>query len=571
MGDTDPTIPSVSGTDDLLGLKLGDYQVEELIAQGGMGLVYRARHPLLGKKAAVKVLREKYAHDQQQIDQFLKEAQAISAIHHRGIIDVINFGHLADGRQFMVMEFLDGETLEAVLQRDAPLPAARALPIIDEVLDALSAAHKVGVVHRDLKPSNVFMALQSNGIRYAKLVDFGLARRAQLSDSELSAPTAKASVVAGTPEYIAPEQARGYQVTPRSDLYSLGVMLFEMVTGRLPYAAPTVMGLLQAHAYSPIPRASTVEPSVPPDVDELIATLMAKDPEARPRSADVVRQEVARSLKRLKDASTHMVAVPRRPSSPTDNPFGLEDTVRRSVDLVTPGPLPAPAETLETDVSGPRSSALSGSVTAPAGGPLRVPVLVVVGAVLVLGGATVLAIRAASPGADAPLLSRRAPDRVPPRLPELPPPALPPLPAAPAAPSRAETAPAVPGASPAGPARPAQPQAARAPARPVAPPDAAEARPARVPRPPPEIPPACAAVDRRALLTREVSNARQRLESRVAASERPDGLDTEAALVKLSDVAKKSTDLLSRVDKVETPEDCARVLAMVQLWERAFR
>src|SRR5205823_3450340 len=129
---------------------------------------------------------------------------------------------LPDGRQYMVMEFLDGETLEAVMQREGALTPARALAIVEELLDALSAAHKVGVVHRDLKPANVYIALQSNGSRYVKLVDFGLARRASVAD--LNRGSGKASVMAGTPEYFSPEQARGLAATPRTDLYCLGVM-----------------------------------------------------------------------------------------------------------------------------------------------------------------------------------------------------------------------------------------------------------------------------------------------------------------------------------------------------------
>jgi serine/threonine protein kinase len=315
MSDTAPIPPPLRPTprDPILGMKLGDYVVESLAASGGMGLVYRAKHPLLGKQAAVKVLREEYARDDEQISRFLKEAQAISAIHHRGIIDVHNFGHLPDGRQYMVMEFLDGETLEAVLLRDAPLPPVRALPILDEVLDALSAAHKVGVVHRDLKPSNVFITKESNGTRYAKLVDFGLAKQTPVTEA-LAGREAKASLVAGTPEYISPEQARGLVATGQTDLYCFGVMAFEVLTGKLPFAqATTVDALLQAHVNEAAPRMSTLRVDIPEALDELVAQCLEKDPEARPQSADVVRQVIGRVMKQLKEESTRQAMVPLPP------------------------------------------------------------------------------------------------------------------------------------------------------------------------------------------------------------------------------------------------------------------
>ena len=315
MSDTVPVPPPLRPTarDPILGMKLGDYVVESLAASGGMGLVYRAKHPILGKQVAVKVLREEYARDDEQISRFLKEAQAISAIHHRGIIDVHNFGHLPDGRQYMVMEFLEGETLEAVLLRDAPLPAVRALPIFDEVLDALSAAHKVGVVHRDLKPSNVFITKESNGTRYAKLVDFGLAKQTPVTEA-LAGREAKASLVAGTPEYISPEQAQGLMATPQTDLYCFGVMAFEVLTGKLPFAsATTVDALLKAHVNDTAPRMSTLRVDIPEAMDELIAQCLEKDPEARPQSADVVRQVIGRVMKQLKEESTRQAMVPLPP------------------------------------------------------------------------------------------------------------------------------------------------------------------------------------------------------------------------------------------------------------------
>lgn len=307
-----PLVPT-GAPQEIIGLKLGDYVVEAEVAQGGMGIVYRAVHPLIGRQVAVKVLKPETAYDPEQAARFLLEAKALSAIKHRGIIDIISFGQVPDGRQYMVMEFLHGEPLEAMLHREGPLTPARALGLVDEMLDALTAAHGVGVVHRDLKPSNVFMAEQSNGTRYVKLVDFGLARQASLSDL-FSRSGDKASVMAGTPEYLSPEQAMGLTATPKSDLYSLGVLLFEMVTGTLPFQNKSVAELVEAHVKQKAPRAMTRVANLPPDVDDLIASLVEKDPNERPESAEAVRHTVQRIVRQLRDESTFIAtrATPSR-------------------------------------------------------------------------------------------------------------------------------------------------------------------------------------------------------------------------------------------------------------------
>ncbi len=291
--------------DPLIGQRLGDFVVEQPLAAGGMGVVYRAKHPLIGRLAAIKVLKPEFATDTEQTDRFLKEAQALSAIKHRGIIDIIGFGNTPDGRQYMTTEFLDGEPLDAVVQREAPMPPLRVLGLVDEILQALSAAHKSGVVHRDLKPSNVFLAVQSTGERIVKVLDFGLAKQspvtlAQVTDGVL----AKASLVAGTPEYIAPEQARGFAPTPRTDLYCLGVMMFEMLSGTLPFKAVGVVDMLKKHVYEAPPKLSDRVSNLPEALYELVAAMLEKDPEKRPGSAELVRQQVNRLTRQLQSDNT---------------------------------------------------------------------------------------------------------------------------------------------------------------------------------------------------------------------------------------------------------------------------
>jgi serine/threonine-protein kinase len=337
----DPSAVELMGgppsNDGLPGMTLGDYVVEKAVAWGGMGIVYCAVHPLIGRKVAIKVLRPTFASDPEQMSRFLKEAQAISSIKHRGIIDIIGFGKIPqpDGRQYMVMEFLEGETLEATMLREGAMTPVRALTLVDEILDALSAAHKVGVVHRDLKPANIYITLQSNGSRYVKLVDFGLARKASLVD--INRQSGKASMMAGTPEYLSPEQAKGLAATPRTDLYCLGVVLFEMMTGRLPFSADSVIELLHKHLTVEAPRVSTLVGGVPAPLDDLIAQLLLKPPEARPTSADAARQLVQRMLRQLREDETRIGARPQVTPGLVPAPKGMvapytaEETTRRAM------------------------------------------------------------------------------------------------------------------------------------------------------------------------------------------------------------------------------------------------
>jgi serine/threonine-protein kinase len=304
-------VPPPPGPDPLIGQQVGEYVVEAAIAAGGMGIVYRAVHPMIGRRVAIKVVRPEMVSDKEQAERFLKEAQALSAIKHRGIIEIIGFGNLPDGRQYMVMEFLEGEPLESVMAREGPMSPARALPLVDEILSALSAAHKAGVVHRDLKPSNVFISNQTSGDRTVKVLDFGLAKHAPVVFESPAGPVdAKASLMAGTPEYIAPEQARGLAANPQTDLYCVGVMLFEMLSGELPFKADNVVELMKKHVYEEAPRVARRVNGMPESLDALVAVLLEKEAEKRPASADVARQTVLRIMRQLREESTRQAPNP---------------------------------------------------------------------------------------------------------------------------------------------------------------------------------------------------------------------------------------------------------------------
>ncbi|MGZ3461241.1 MAG: serine/threonine-protein kinase, partial [Archangium sp.] len=165
-----------AAADPLVGLKIGEYELRQRIGVGGMGLVYDGIQPLIGKRVAVKVLRPELAAAEEQVARLLAEARAVNAIRHRGIVDIFGFGQVPDGRQYIIMEYLEGVALDAYLAEKGRLPVPEALDILDEVLGALGAAHGAGVVHRDLKPSNIFLVKQPDGSRYVKLLDFGLAK-----------------------------------------------------------------------------------------------------------------------------------------------------------------------------------------------------------------------------------------------------------------------------------------------------------------------------------------------------------------------------------------------------------
>ncbi|MDP1827787.1 MAG: serine/threonine-protein kinase [Archangium sp.] len=286
--------------DPLIGVPVSGYRIERLIGEGGMALVYQARHEVIDRRFAIKVLRPEVAADELLAKNFLREAQTLSALRHPNIVDIVGFGPLPDGRQAMVMEFLEGQSLEQEMAKGR-LTFDRALLVADQALKALEAAHSVEVIHRDLKPANVFLAHGSGGVEVVKLLDFGLSRQQPARMGARGAtPQQARSMVAGTPEYVAPEQALGGAPDKSSDLYSFGVMLFEMLTGRLPFepgplALDRVSELLLAHANQKAPSPEAVGAALPHEVSVLLRELLEKQGSARPADASVVRVRLAQA------------------------------------------------------------------------------------------------------------------------------------------------------------------------------------------------------------------------------------------------------------------------------------
>jgi serine/threonine-protein kinase len=278
------------------GRVVGNYRIGEQLGEGGMGAVYRAEHTQLGKKAAVKVLLEELSNNKDVVARFFNEARAATAIDHPGIVSVFDFGYAVDHRAYIVMEFLEGETLGERRRRLGRLPVPEALTICRQVAGALGAAHARGIVHRDLKPDNIMLVRDPDvlGGQRAKVLDFGIAKLVEHeergTDDTLPAVKTKSGKIMGTPTYMAPEQCRGAgDVDHRADMYALGCVLYALICGRPPFLAEASGDLIAAHILSEPPAPRTVAPEIPEPVEEVLLRLMAKRPGDRYTSmAEVV-------------------------------------------------------------------------------------------------------------------------------------------------------------------------------------------------------------------------------------------------------------------------------------------
>jgi len=267
----------------------GKFRVENLIGQGGMGRVYRAHHLTLDRPVVLKMLHRAYSADPQIVQRFQREARAASRLDHPNSIAVLDFGESEDGTLFMAMEYLPGKDLGHVVADEFPLPEARIIRVGAQVLSALAEAHAHGIIHRDLKPENVMVVPRRDNPDFVKVLDFGIAKIVDAGESDPK--LTQAGLVCGTPEYMSPEQARGANLDARSDLYSMGVLLYQLCTGDLPFQSDTPVGFLTAHLSDvPVPpRQRRPDLSISPALDALITRSLEKDPARRFGSADEMR------------------------------------------------------------------------------------------------------------------------------------------------------------------------------------------------------------------------------------------------------------------------------------------
>lgn len=372
----------------------GRYRLIEVIGRGGMGAVYRAHHLLMDKGVAVKVLRQELASDPEAVARFHREARSASRLDHENIIRVSDFGQTDDGLLFLVMELLDGENLAQALSRGA-LPWRRVAAIIREVALGLGHAHEQGVIHRDLKPENIVLLRRGKTRQGSsvKVLDFGLAKRVPLKSKEdgsaqadgcalepddldvPSQPLTRTGVIFGTPEYMSPEQAEGRPLDARADLYALGVVSYQMLSGKLPFAAPTFLSLIAKTVHDPPPPLRTalaesnrlLAQALPAELETLVLRCLAKSPESRPQTADEIADALTALLGRFPDEQVRSGEIPiSQPPPPSKDPAGgVARTVPRHL---PPGQLPrtTPRESANhAQGQGPKSRDAEGEGTPP--------------------------------------------------------------------------------------------------------------------------------------------------------------------------------------------------------------
>ena len=317
------------------GMTVGKYRLHEIVGRGGMGVVYRAEHVYIGREVAVKILHEGYGAREDSIKRFLREARAASLINHPNIVEVTDFGKATDGTVFFVMELLVGEPLDAVLSRERRVDLLRAITICNQLAAALGAAHSKGIIHRDLKPENV-MLISREGRRelirrvnddsgahdiseretrfdFVKILDFGVAKVRE-PEADKSRVT-QAGIVFGTPEYMAPETARIGFSDARSDIYALGVMFFEMLTGMVPFTGEAPVDVMMKQVNEEVPRMHAVAPDaeITEETETMIRKALAKDPEQRQQSMEEFHRDLQKCYGQVRFRRTLKTPKPQVP------------------------------------------------------------------------------------------------------------------------------------------------------------------------------------------------------------------------------------------------------------------
>ncbi len=278
------------------GDSVGEYLIVRLLGEGGFGTVYEARHPVIGKRAAVKLLHAQYSGNEQVSSRFVAEARAVNQIRHKNIVDIFSFGDLPDGRHYYVMELLEGVPLDVYLEHRGRLQPELAWPILLAVGKALDAAHGAGLAHRDLKPENIFLEIDADQFVQPKLLDFGMAKLLDRSAPAQHKTESQSPI--GSPRYMSPEQCRGMPVDARTDVYAFGCLTYRMLTGQVPFEAETALEIMMAHVSAPPVPPSRAAEGLIEAFDEPILRMLEKAPEVRPSSVLVACEALRAAAER---------------------------------------------------------------------------------------------------------------------------------------------------------------------------------------------------------------------------------------------------------------------------------
>ncbi len=298
----DPTVPAaapVNPEDPLIGRVLDDkYRLDARLGEGGMGTVYRATHLLIERPVAVKVLNPRLVTDEAAKERFRREARAAGRLQHTNAVAVTDFGETRDGQVYIVMELLEGVPLRDLLAQEAPLEPARAVSVMLQVAAAVAAAHEAGIIHRDLKPGNIFVVRRQHAPYIVKVLDFGIAKLAPGDGDHVNTLTGT-GVMIGTPRYMSPEQCDGAGLTPAADVYSLGVILYEMLTGQTPFTGASPLALALKHSSEQPRPLRELVPGVPVELEEVVLHALEKAPDERPGDAGEFRRELFEAAERI--------------------------------------------------------------------------------------------------------------------------------------------------------------------------------------------------------------------------------------------------------------------------------
>ena len=329
------------GTTPRLGPEFGGYRIEGLIGRGGMGEVYLAHHPRLDVKHVIKVLSQQYADDESFRERFVREAQLAASLSHPNIIPIYDFGE-EQGLLFLVMPYIEGSDLRRMLQNQGHLEPAEAIRVLEPVASALDAAHAEGLVHRDVKPENILIQRRASGAFRVYLTDFGLTKRL-----ESSSALTRMDQILGTLYYIAPEQIHRQDIDGRTDIYSLGCVLYECLTGRTPFDRETEGALLFAHLMDPPPKVTAVRPELSAEVDGVVARAMAKEKEHRHATCQALVDAAREALRPV--AQRGPAPMPPMPGPPPmQRTIQVDSSQVPPVPTGTPGAVPVPPGPLPT-------------------------------------------------------------------------------------------------------------------------------------------------------------------------------------------------------------------------------